>query len=294
MDREYFQYRVADVLCQLLPRGLAYWIGLRVADGFYRHDTHGRECVRTNLRRILEHQGQTVTDDVLSGMARDTFRHFGKYLVDFFRFSQCSPERIREVIVEECGNFVHEAESFGKGVLAVTAHLGSWELGAASVAAMGRPLNVVFLPQKSQKTNRLFRRRRESRGEKVIPLGHAAKGTLRALRRNEWVAVLADRDYGPHKEDTMFFGAPAPLPTGPARLCVRSGAPMLPGFVLRRADDSYVLRWHEPIVPASSTGVEVVHKELVRVMERAISASPTQWFMFEDFWHGHGFSGSGT
>jgi len=238
-----------------------------------------------NLRRILASQGIQASEETLERAARQTFQHFGKHMVDFLRFSRLSRAKIRRMVSIERAEYMNQAAEVGKGVLVVTAHLGSWEIGAATLMSMGQPLSAVVLPERNQKINKLFQRRRRNRGIKVIPLGRAAAGILRALRRKEWVAVLADRDYSKHNDFASFFGAPARMPTGPARLCVKTGAPVLPGFLLRQDDDTFLLRWHPPIVPEADTPVSVVCDRIRRAMENAIAEHPSQWFMFEDFWN---------
>ena len=284
MDSEYLQYKAADFLSRTLPRRFAYWIAVRVGDLFYCRDARGRRAVKVNIRRILEFKKMHASEETLERMARETFRNFGKCVVDFFRFGELSEETAARVVDLEHREYLDKARSIGRGVLVVTAHFGSWEIGGAVIAALGHPINVVVLPQKNRKTNALFQIRRERRGEKVIQLGRAARDTIKALRNGELVAVLADRDYGDRGMVVNFMGAEASMPRGPATLCVKTGAPVLPGFLLRRADDTFVLRFHPPIVPGQGISVGDVQSRLCAVLEREILLDPSQWFMFEEFW----------
>jgi KDO2-lipid IV(A) lauroyltransferase len=284
MDTEYLQYRAADFISKVLPRPFAYWVGLRVADGFYRRDHRGRAAVISNLRHILEHQGIRASEETLENMARKTFQYFGKYLVDFFRFRAVSRRLVNRLISIEHLDYVDQAAATGRGVLVVSAHLGSWEIGAAALVSMGYPMNAVVLEQGSKKTNALFQRRRQSRGFKAIPLGRAVRGIMKALRQKEFVALLADRDYSRRNDMVPLFGTPTRLPMGPATLCVRLQAPILPGFMMRQADDTFLLRFSRPIVPDSLTTVDDVQAQICAVLEQAVGKDPCQWFMFDEFW----------
>jgi KDO2-lipid IV(A) lauroyltransferase len=284
MNKEYLQYRAADFLSQTVPRRFAYWIGLRVADAFYRRDERGRSAVMANLRQILSFRGLRPSEETLERLARQTFQHFGKYLVDFFRFTRISRRQISRIITWEHPEYLERTVAEKRGSLIVGAHLGNWETAGAVIGAMGYPVNAVVLPHPNKKTEALFQSRRQKRGFHLIPLGHAAQGILRALRRTEVVAMLADRDYGPHEDAAIFFGAQARLPRGAAVLSVKTGAPVLPAFLLRQPDDTFLFRFHEPIMPDGQLSIDDVQDRIRTILEREIAANPTQWFMFDHFW----------
>ncbi len=291
MDDEYIQYKSIDVLSRVLPRPLAYWVGIRVSDRFFYNDNRGRHAVMSNLRKIIECRGISPSRRRLRLMARRTFQNFGKYVVDFFRYGKFTREKVDRLVSIEHGERLDEALEPGNGVLAVTAHYGSWEIGGAVLAALGYPVSAIVLPENNKRTDRLFQRRREVRGIKPIPLGKAARGAMKALQRGEFVAILADRDYTKNNKQFKFFGVPAYLPTGPAALCMRTGASLLPAFLVRQKDDNYLLRFSEPLIPAENETVESIQEAICGILEKEISKDPTQWYMFREFWN---YSGDGA
>jgi len=285
---DFYTYLAAYWVGTVLPRPFAYWVGLRVADRYYFNDTKGRQAVISNLRHILSQKDIQASEERLQNMARKTFQLFGKHLVDFFRFQRLSRGDVDRLVSLAHWEYVEEARAMGRGVLAVTAHLGSWEIGGAVLASLGCPTSAVILPERDRRTRALFRSRREGRGMKTIPIGNAARAILHALKKKEFVAVLADRDYSPRNDLVRFFGSPARLPRGPAQLCVKTGAPLLPGFLLRQKDDTFLLRFHKPIVPSAGALATDVQRELCDVLEMEIEKNPEQWFMFDDFWRDNG------
>jgi len=240
--------------------------------------------VVSNLRRILTYKGLRPTDEELERLARETYRNFSKYLVDFFKLRRMSREAVEKIIEVENAHYYEQAFSLGRGAIALSAHLCSWENALLEASSRGYSVNLVFFPMKSQRTAELFRRRREERGVKGIPLGSAAVAVLGAFRRKEWVGLAGDIDFSPHDDLVDFFGAPARMPIGPAKLCVMRKIPILPGFVVRKPDDTFVLRLHPPIIPDESTTVEEVRARTIAIIERAIMDNPTHWFVFIDFW----------
>ena len=285
----YLLYRLADLLSRSIPRHFAYWLSLRIADAYYFCDRRGRSAVLANLRHVYEFKGEQPSAAELRRVARRMFQLFGKYLVDFFRFSRLSEAELQRLVVVEHPEFIAQASAYGKGVIMVTGHLGNWELGGAVMAGMGYPMHAVALRQPSAKLNEFFQKHRRSRGMTIVPLGHALRHLMQALRRREFVALLADRDYADREHFVALCGAPACLPRGPAWMAHKTGAPVLPAFMLRSADDRFRLRLHPPVIPGAGMTDEDLQRRISSVLEEAICRDPDQWFMFERVWNGRNY-----
>jgi KDO2-lipid IV(A) lauroyltransferase len=286
---QYFGYKLAEWLSRTPPRHFAYWLSLRISDLYYFLDRRGREAVMDNLRHVYAFRGSQVSVRELKLSVRLAFQCFGKYLVDFFRFSRLTEEDIRRLVVVEHSEYIEQARALGKGVVMVTAHLGNWELGGAVLASMGYPINAVVLKQPSAKLNEFFQKHRRQRGMNIVPLGRAAGVMIQALHRNELVAVLADRDYSMRNDFVSFCGMPACLPRGPAWVADKTGAPVVPGFMLRQADDTFVMRLYPPIIPGAEMNQEAIQKRICECLEHAVCGNPSQWFMFEKVWNGRSY-----
>jgi KDO2-lipid IV(A) lauroyltransferase len=281
---EYYFYRTVAFMSRLLPQRLAYWVGLRISDQFYRHNHAGRAAVISNLRRVYAARGIVPAEDALQGLARKMFQYFGKYLVDFFRFARLSPEDVRKRVSLEHWEYLEQALQRGRGALIVTAHIGNWEMGGAVLIALGHRMNALVLPQRLEKLSRMFQRQRELRGIRIIPVGQSGFSIIRCLRRGEIVAVLGDRDFTAKDDRVMFFGQPARIPRGPAWLAVRTGTPVVPAFLLRQVDDTFLLRVYPPIYPEEAGSEEALRDRVCRILEKEIGEQPFQWFIFDDFW----------
>lgn len=285
---QYSLYKAAQWLSRAIPRPFAYWLSLRTADLYFFLDRRGREAVIDNLRHVLRFAGREASESELRLKARRTFQYFGKYLVDFFRFARLSERDMRELVSVEHPEYIAQARDKGRGVILVTAHLGNWELGGAVLASMGFKVNAVALQQSSAKLNEFFQHHRRQRGMAVIPLGHAVPDLIRALRRREFVALLADRDYSRRSDYVTLCGAAACLPRGPAWLAEKTGAPILAGFMLRNADETFTLRFYPPIDPAKVPAGEI-QRSISAILEDCVRRDPDQWFMFERVWSGRSY-----
>lgn len=283
---EYSAFWLAGWLSRTIPRHFAYWISLRMADLYFFFDRRAREAVMANLRQVMSFKGRYPTERELRLTARTTFQFFGKYLVDYFRFSRLSEEDIKRLVVIEHPEYIEQARQAGKGVILVTAHLGNWELGGAVLAGLGYSLNVVAMNQPSAKLNDFFQKHRRRRGMTVVAHGHAVKKLLGALKRKEFIALLADRDYSRRNDFASLCGASACLPRGAVWLAEKTGAGILPGFMLRREDDTFLLRLYPPILSGGGVTQDTLQRRICEVLEDAIGAFPHQWFMFERVWDG--------
>ena len=289
----YVAYKILSFLSRVLPEKLAYWFGLRIADGFYYFNRRGRAAVQSNIKQILESRHAVPAEGALQGLARKNFQYFGKYLVDFFRYGQLTPEQMRQRITIEHPEYIEQAVALGRGVLCVSAHFGNWELGGAVMSALGYKVNAVEMPQELEKLNQMFQRRRQARGVTLIPLGRAVFEIVRCLRRGEVVGLLGDRDFTAQKDRIDFFGKPARLPRGPAWLSIKTGAPILVGFVLRQVDDSFVVRMYPPILPEKEGSEDAIRIKIRDLLETCVGEYPYQWFIFDDFWADAGTSAVG-
>ena len=282
---EYLSYRLAAILCRLFPEKLAYWFGLRIADIFYARNHVGREGIISNLKRIYAARGVVPAEATLTGLSRKTFQYFGKYLIDFFRYARLTPEEVHQRVCLEHLDYLEQCVALKRGVLVLTAHFGNWELGGAAVTALGYKVNALVLPARLEKLNQMFQKQRAKRGVNLIPVNRSAVlSMIRCLKNGEIVAVLGDRDFTDKNDRIEFFGEPARIPRGPAWLSMKSGAPILPAFLMRQVDDTFLLRFHPPIFPEREGSVEAIRSKICRALEKEIGEQPYQWFIFDDFW----------
>ncbi len=283
----YWLFRLVMFSTSVLPARFAYWVSLRIADlGYFLGDRKGRKAVMQNLRQVMP----TESDSRIIYETRWVFRNWGKYFTEFFRFSSYDMTYfLRNVTVVNLP-YVTEAIKAGKGCMVMSAHVSNWELGAAYLAIrMGFKVNVVAARHNSERINKLFIDQRRAMGINVIYTEEAGRKVLRALKNNEIVCILSDRDVGVDGIEVEFFGKKCRFPQGPVRFALKSGATCLPGFVTRRTNDSFAIDMKQPIVfpETLSKGEKVEYgiKEYVKHLEEFIRLHPEEWPVFYDVWN---------
>jgi KDO2-lipid IV(A) lauroyltransferase len=180
----------------------------------------------------------------------------------------------------------------GRGVVVVTGHLGSWDVGAKALLDLGTAVNVVMARESNATSQALVRRSREQVGVRIVfsdASTFSSLGLIAALRRNEVVAIQLDRAAGAGGLRRLpFLGAPAPFPSGPFVLARLARSPIVPVFVPRIGRRHYEIRFGERIdVPREARDPAIldgVMGDAVRQLEDAVRRDPTQWFQFAPFW----------
>jgi KDO2-lipid IV(A) lauroyltransferase len=280
----YILYRIGQFFALRLPLRLAYKIAVFLCNLRYPFARADRKYVRANLEAIFPEKSYTE----IRRIRRAVFRNFAKYLVDFFRLCRLDKEYIDKNIRLENLHYLDEALSRGRGVIALSIHIGNWELAGVTTALLGYPIWAVALSHRHRKVNEFFNSQRQAKGLKVIPIGRAVRQCLSLLNNNAMVALLGDRNIAGRGLAMEFLGRVTLLPIGPASFSLKTGAPIVPGFMLRQKDDKFILRFEQPIelLPSGNTQKDVssLIKKYKVVMERYIRQYPEQWYMFRKFW----------
>jgi KDO2-lipid IV(A) lauroyltransferase len=289
MSLRYAYFRTISFLSLTLPRPVAYWVAHRVADFNYFVDARGRRAVHDNLRVIL---GPQAPERRIRYEARWVFRHFGEYMTEFFGYQRFGAKFI-DTYVDLIGKeHLDEALAKGRGAIMVTAHFSNWEIGAALLARKGYELMSVAQMHPEPDVNELFRRQRASRGYYVIPIEGAYRRSVQWLKENKVVCFVGERNVVAGGDIVQFFGRPCLFPQGPARIALATGAPLLPGFVIRRANNSFAGIIEPPIpVPEKGSRRErglAMTQAYARVVEEYIRRFPALWGVFFRVWNATG------
>lgn len=276
----YVVYRLGQFVALFLPLKIGYRLAEFLSDLHYLLSAKDRRAVTENLAAIFPEKPL----EEIYGIRRLVFRNFGKYLVDFFRFSRLEKGCIGKAVRIENVSYLEDALRKNKGAILLTAHLGNWELGGVIISLSGHHIWAVALPHKHKWVDDFFNRQRESKGLRVIALGSSVTQCLSALRNNQLVALVGDRDFTGKGVVVNFFGRQTLFPLGPAVFSIRTGAPIVPGFLLRNEDDSFTLRFEKPIEPMGREDPGAIIAKYKGIFERYIRGYPEQWYMFRRFW----------
>jgi lauroyl/myristoyl acyltransferase len=278
----YWAFRIASALAQTVPVRLSYAVASLAGLLVYYAWTGGR-------RRCISNMSHVAAGDMrrARSLARRSFVNYAGYLVDFLRFTSVSAAEVRQRLVFDGWDRL-EAERAGNGILFVTVHYGNWDLGAAAVAARGIPIAVIADTFGDPRLNELVLGARRHLGMQIIPAERMGPSVLRALRRNDVVAMLVDIPQPEGGVEVEFFGAPIAVAGGPARIALRTGATIVPVMLPRVGRTEAVRGYIDPVrfTPSGEQerDVQALTQAMMTALEGMMRADPEQWYIFRNLW----------
>ena len=277
-------YKIGSLVALACPTMICYKIASILSGIKYTYSRTEQKEMVGNLKKIFPEKDLKT----LKRYSKKIFENFSKYLVDFLKFEKLDLAYIKDNVEIVNRHYVDDGLKRGKGVITISAHLGNWELGGAIMGILGYPTNVIALDHKNKLVNRFFVNQRRINGEKVIPISVALRQCFCTLKNNELLAILGDKDFSKNGVVVKFFGCDTLLPKGPAVFSLKTGASIVPSFVIRTNEDKFKLIFEKPIQysPSGNFDKDVVNLiELYsKVMETYIKNYPTQWYCFRKFY----------
>ena len=166
---------------------------------------------------------------------RDSFLNLGELTVELSRIPGLERSEICKRVIYEEGygleNYLRAKDS-GKGVLFVTAHISAWELLPAAHAARGYPLSFLVRRLDNIWLDRWSRKIRCKFGNKIVDKRRSIRKVISLIRRGEDVGFLLDQNVMEHEGVYVpFFGWMASTSSSVAALAIRTGAPVVVGFI---------------------------------------------------------------
>ena len=173
----------------------------------------------------------------------------------------------------------------GKGVIALSAHLGNFTIMGGKLVSEGYPFNMVLKLPHDRGISEFLKLRMEQYNHKFIladPTIESQKEIIRSLRRNEIVCLIADGDQKFGGIPVKLMGQEIAVPPGPAILAKRTGATILPMFIIRQPNDSHKIIIDPPVKvdgdESYNHGIVQLTIKLTRIIENYICQYPTQWY----------------
>lgn len=286
----YLQYLVLkgfSLFINLLPEGFTLWLGKQLGRLVYCLDRGHRRVAIQNLRVAFD---QEKSEGEMRSIAKRTFENLGMMTVEFFRIPRMDvktfKERVKVEGLEEALRLLEKK----KGVLLLIGHFGNWELMGLMSKVIGNPIMVIAKPMKKNKwMDRFITKIRNAGGLEVISNIKAGRKVIQALSQNRVVGILIDQR-AKRSEGIWanFFGRKAPTTPALAILAMKTGAPVLPVFMIRNGFQKHRLIIKEPLELIRSgdikKDVEANTQLFNDTLESVIREYPDQWFWIHQRW----------
>ena len=244
-------------------------------------------------RRVVERHVAAAFPGISSAdlhrVSAASYAHLGRTSIETALLPLHDREHIIELFEDVEGwSIVEDSLARGKGLIAVTGHLGNWELGGAYIAARGVRLDVIARHMANPLFDRYLTETRQQIGMNVVHDDDAVRRVPRALRAGHAVAFLVDQGVvGLASTWVPFFKRLAKTPRGPAVFALRLGAPIVFGVALRQPSGRFRLSFER--IDATSTGdlerdVDRIVAEYTAVLERWVRRAPEQYLWHHRRW----------
>jgi KDO2-lipid IV(A) lauroyltransferase len=279
-------YKVSSLLSRLTPAPVSQNAVALLAPGIALSLRSKRSMIERHLRRVNPHHS-TFTIRLQSQQAFDSYM---RYYTESFRLPSLSSKYVDRHFTVDGFHHLEAALENGKGVIAALPHLGGWEWAGRWIADKGRGITVVVEPLQPPELFEWFAKLRSDLGMNVVPLGpNALPEITAALRRNDIVCLLCDRDIQGGGVEVEFFGEKTTLPAGPAMLGLRTGAVVLPmGVYFTSKVDGHHAVVRPPLalerVGGLRESVAAGTQALAHELEGLIRRAPEQWHLFQPNW----------
>ncbi len=278
---------VAVVLTRLLPSPIGYPIA----------EYLGRLIARNKNSSIVQYvrqnqwvaSGCTISSEHLANLTSAVFINHARCLYDFYRYFN-NPAKIRQLISldDKFLEVIEKSRSYSEAQILVMPHFSNYELAARAAAMQGLTMQVLSYPNPghSYKWQNKFR---NFMGIEVTPVSVSSlRQAAKRLNNGGTVLTGVDRPLGDSSSQPVFFGNPAPLPTGYIRLATKTGAVIRVILCNTAATPRYHLSVSDPITmdrtDDSEIGLRHKAEKVLDIIEELIIKSPEHWSMFYPVW----------
>lgn len=273
-------YRSLSLLARLLPIEISYLIGETFALATFPLLRSRKRNLEQNLGVILGYDSSPGYRKEVRKLAIATTLNFGRAVVDAFVIPYLNHKHIG--VTFSGMDYLESAVRAGKGVILVTAHLGTWELGGAILAERGYKFTTVAGTQFTNRLSPHIKAIKRSKGINVVDHTSVLR-IYRELKKGGIVILHIDGDRYLGGIRVNFFGRQTMMPRGPAALALRTGSRVLCGFAIRHSRRQIEIRITREISTQSKDEAELT-QNIIDIVQSHIEKYKDQWCMFRPVW----------
>ena len=262
------------------------WVLFRITEGIgttigWRFATKYKEKMLDNLTFTYH---DSLSEEEKERIARESFRTMIRGFMETIYCVYTYRKRFDPEIELEGRENLEQALALDKGIIAVSAHLGTFTLMGAKLHASGFHLTWIMGPQTHPRIAQVWQQIGEKVATDFIIIDSPIRfhrEILRVLRKGEIVGFICDENQKQGGVLVEFLGRTMALPAGPAVYHLKTGAPVLPMFILHQGDGGHKVIIDSPIQITLSGDEErdvfTITDQIARVMEAYIRQYPGQW-----------------
>lgn len=274
-----------------MPKNFFYHFASGLGTLAYYLAVKHRKLTLSNLKRAF---GDTKTEAEYKLIAKAVFRHIAvggceMAITGLYK----TKEMVRKEIPIEGLENIKEALSRNKGAIALSAHLGNFTLMCARLAQEDFFFKPVIRDPDDEAVVDLFDEMRQKLGVEYIsakPRYLCVKKSIEHLRQNGVLCLLADQSKNKGVL-VNFFGLLSGTVAGPAVMSLRTGAPVVPVFIIsedKGKEKKHKIIIHKPLEVVLSgeydKDVFEITQKFTTIIEEYARKYPEQWWWVHHRW----------
>jgi KDO2-lipid IV(A) lauroyltransferase len=270
---------------QSVPTGIRKAIFIALFRLFYYLSAKQRLIAIHNLTRAFPEKSLSEIMRIVRGV----YRNLAIVAAEFFDIPSLTEDSLKQRVEVEGMEHCLNALKKERGVLMFGGHLGNWELGAAAVSLLVKPLMVIYRPLDNPMLENLVTWVRSSTGNVPMPKDLAMRPMLRFLKNNGILGLLIDQNVAWQEGVFVdYFGRLASTTNGMALLALHTGAPAIPCALVRLESGNYKLLIGEEVelVRTDDRDADIIAntQNFTRVVEEMVGRYPDQWLWVHQRW----------
>ena len=282
-------YRAAAAAISRVPTRISLPLGKAVFVGGYFAWPQKRRIILSNASHVL---GLPASDRRVRHLARRIFATYARFVIELMRLPSLPDDEPLRLVgaggergEESFRRLYEKLRKEGRGMIAVSAHIGSIDLLAAGFALRGLPTYGLADDNAYPELFEEMNANRRRWGIQVIPWRNLRK-VFSALRDNAILGLVVDWGYRADGIPVRLFGEWTTLPVGPAILAAKTRAAIVPVVCRRQDDGTYEASHYEPIEVGTTDEAELQRatQQIADALEDMISTAPDQWYSFKPIW----------
>ena len=239
--------------------------------------------------------GEKLTEVQVEEIVRKSLQNFFRDFVEIAIALVIPADKLRSEILIEGRENLDAALAKGHGVIVLSAHLGNFFLAGTRLAIESYPTYVLINQPRNRQFARFMDDYRLKIQQKTIharPRREALRELSQVLRRNELAVVIADEYRKSNGIHVPFFGRTVLARRGPASLALRTGAAVVPVYLVRdKGQGLKLIIEHELDLIRTNRDKAAIRENTRRMtqwLERTVQAYPEQWNWMNIHWQGDG------
>lgn len=284
-------YKAVAAAVSRVPPRVALPVGKAIFVGSYFAWPRKRRIILENASVVL---GLPVGARQVRHLARRIYATYARFIIELMRLPAMPADEPARLLrrggqqgPESFADIFEQLRAEGRGLIAVSAHIGSIDVMAGAMALRGLPVYGLADDSAYPELFEELNAQRRRWGITVIPWRNM-RNVFRALREPGILGLVVDWGYRSDGIPVRLFGEWTTLPAGPALLAAKTGAAIVPVVCRRQEDGSYEARHYDPIEVADNSPAALQRgtQAVAAAVEDMIATAPDQWYSFKPIWPG--------